>query len=391
MAKGVEDTVLYLYNRLLSLNEVGGNPSHFGIIPTEFHAFNQKRCDAGMLHSLNTTATHDTKRGEDARARLNVISEMPDDWEQQIWTWQEMNRICKTSINGEPVPSNNDEYFFYQTLIGAFPFAEEEFPEFVERIKNYLIKAVREAKVYTAWLRPDSDYEDGYLAFVDRVLANSQENRFLPAFRPLQQKIADYGVFNSLAQVLLKYTAPGVPDLFQGGELWDFSLVDPDNRRPVDYEQRRLWLHDIQAQANLNILALLEELLLTKEDGRIKLFLTTQLLKARKEYRNLFQQGDYQPLTVTGKFAEHIVAFARQDGNTFAIAVAPRLLTRLMQPGESPLGQKVWQDTALELPSEMPSNWKNAISLQPLESDQRLLIGDVFQHFPVALLVSSGG
>jgi (1->4)-alpha-D-glucan 1-alpha-D-glucosylmutase len=390
MAKGVEDTVFYLYNRLLALNEVGGNPSHFGIVPDEFHAFNQKKCQ-NWLHSMNATATHDTKRGEDARARLNVISEMPEVWEEKVWTWSEINRPYKSLINNKPIPDTNDEYFFYQTLIGVFPFTEteieNEFPEFVERIKNYVIKAVREAKVHTAWLRPDSDYEEGYLSFVEKVLASPEQNQFLQSFLPFQQQIAEYGIYNSLAQVLLKYTAPGVPDLYQGCELWDLSLVDPDNRRPVDYEKRQAFLKEIKTKIDSNILETLATLLSQKEDGKIKLFLTAQLLQARKTEQNLFLKGDYQPLAVTGKYAENIIAFARQYEDKMAIAIAPRLLTRLMQPGELPLGEK-WHDTQIEFPPGMPSQWNNAMTKQPYKSDRILAIKEIFEHFPVALLVN---
>ncbi|NJK47237.1 malto-oligosyltrehalose synthase [Candidatus Gracilibacteria bacterium] len=407
MAKGVEDTLLYIYNRLLSLNEVGGNPSIFGITPDEFHAYNLRRCDPRWrwrspserrspsfgrsasegnrwLHSMNATATHDTKRGEDMRSRINILSEMPGTWEQQVWTWNAINRQHKLSREDRLIPDKNDEYFFYQTLIGAFPFNDEELSEFRDRIKDYVIKAVREAKVHTAWLRPDSTYEEGYLTFVDRVLSS---NEFLEAFRPFQKKVAQYSIYNSLSQVLLKYASPGVPDLYQGCELWDFSLVDPDNRRPVDYEKRRAFLQALQLKANSDLLKLIESLLATQEDGKIKLFLTYQLLKARKEDQKLFEQGDYQPLTVTGKFAENIIAFARRYEDKIAIAVAPRFLTRLIEPGKPPLGEEVWQDTRLEFPPEMSFAWKNTISQMHIKTN--LSIGNLFQHFPVALLVNS--
>ena len=381
MAKGVEDTLLYIYNLLLSLNEVGGNPSVFGITPDEFHAYNRRRCDR-WLHSMSATATHDTKRGEDTRVRISILSEMPEIWEQKVWKWSEMNRSYKLSSQNRFIPDTNDEYFFYQTLIGAFPFTDEEISQFGDRVKDYVIKAVREAKVHTAWLRHDSTYEDGYLTFVDRVLTSKE---FLEDFCSFQEKIAAYGIYNSLSQVLLKYTSPGVPDLYQGCELWDLSLVDPDNRRPVDYEKRRAFLHDVQAKAKSDILELIEELFVNKKDGRIKLFLTHQLLQARKEHRDLFARGNYQPLSVTGQLAEHIIAFARCDRDKVAIAVAPRLLTRLIESCDRPLGEAMWQDTRIELPPGMPSAWKNAITEEQLESD--MLIGKVFRHFPVALFI----
>lgn len=387
MAKGVEDTLLYIYNRLLSLNEVGGNPGHFGIDLERFHTFNQKKYDR-WLHSMNATATHDTKRGEDVRARLNIISEIPEQWEEQLQQWSELNRQHKIRVNGKIVPDRNDEYFFYQTLIGALPFAQSEFPQFVKRLKEYVIKAIREAKVHTAWLRPDNAYEEGYLKFIDQVLVDDSSHNFLQVFRQFQHQVAEYGIFNSLSQVLLKNTIPGVPDLYQGCELWDFSLVDPDNRRPVNYEQRIAFLEDLQAKIEQDLLSLISELFSTKEDGRIKLFLTTQVLKARKNYLQLFQQGSYQPLKVSGELANHIVAFARQHQDQVAIVLIPRFLTQIISPGEQPLGKNVWKDTQIELIQGMPTSWKNVITAQAIQGNSTLFVGDILEHFPVALLVN---
>jgi (1->4)-alpha-D-glucan 1-alpha-D-glucosylmutase len=384
MAKGLEDTALYIFNRLLSLNEVGGNPGHFGITAEQFHAFNQNKCDR-WLHAMNATATHDTKRGEDVRARLNVLSEIPAEWERQVQRWSELNQAKKTQIQRRALPDRNDEYFLYQTLIGAFPFTEAELPEFVQRVKDYVVKAVREAKVHTAWLRPDNTYEESYLQFVEGILHHDE---FLQAFRPFQQRVAEYGMFNSLAQVLLKNASPGVPDLYQGNELWDLSLVDPDNRRPVDYERRIAFLHEIQERSQRDILGLIDEMLAVKEDGRVKLFLTHRILQARKANLDLFQTGDYQPLEVTGKFANHIIAFARKYEGQVAIAIATRFLTSLIQPGELPLGEQVWQDTHIRLPAKMPTSWTNAITAQPLQCQQTLFVGTALQHFPAVLLLS---
>jgi (1->4)-alpha-D-glucan 1-alpha-D-glucosylmutase len=388
MAKGVEDTTLYVYNRLLSLNEVGGNPSHFGIKVADFHRFNQKH-QVTWPHTMNTTATHDTKRGEDVRARLNVLSEIPDEWEEQVNTWSAINRGHRSERQGFAIPDRNDEYFLYQTLVGAFPFSEQEHESFVERVKDYIIKAIREAKVHTAWLRPDSEYEEACASFIEKVLDSSISAEFLEAFSPFQQRIADYGIFNSLSQTLLKIAAPGVPDLYQGTELWELSLVDPDNRRTVDFEQRRAYLSAIQKQAKTDILILIQELLSHKTDGKIKLFLTAQLLKARTDYLSLFQDGDYLPLEIQGTYANHIIAFARRQGNQTAIAIAPRFLTSLIQPGEYPLGESLWQDTHLQLPAETSFTWKNVLTQQPLQAKETLSIGTALAHFPVALLVSS--
>jgi (1->4)-alpha-D-glucan 1-alpha-D-glucosylmutase len=387
MAKGIEDTLFYVYNRLLALNEVGGNPGEFGITLDQFHAFNQKQ-NIDWPHKMNATATHDTKRGEDVRARLNVLSEIPDEWEKQVKTWSEINRSKKKDVRGRAVPVPNDEYFLYQTLLGSYPFNEGEDSSFIGRVKDYILKSVREAKLHTAWLRPDTAYEEEFLAFVDRVLEPSDSNEFMKEFLPFQKWVAGYGIFNSLSQVLLKYTAPGVPDTYQGTELWDLSMVDPDNRRPVDYEQRISFLKHIKETAQIDTLKLIHELSSTKEDGRIKLFLTYQVLQARKQNTEVFQKGDYHALNVAGKFKEHIVAFARRFGDTMAIAVVPRFLTTLLEPGEYPLGERVWADTQLQLPQGSPSTWQNAITDQTIYGSGEIAIAQILQHFPVALLVS---
>ncbi|MEK0194507.1 malto-oligosyltrehalose synthase, partial [Microcoleus anatoxicus] len=386
MAKGIEDTLLYVYYRLLSLNEVGGNPSQFGVSLTDFHELNQHQ-QAVWPHKMNATATHDTKRGEDVRARINVLSEIPDEWEQQVKSWRELNSAKKVNLLNRMVPDTNDEYFFYQTLIGTLPFEEIANTDFIERLKNYAIKAVREAKVHTAWLRPDNDYESGFMTFVDHVLEPGEQNQFLKKFTPFWKKVAHYGIFNSLSQTLLKITAPGVPDIYQGTEFWDLSHVDPDNRRPVDFERRIQVLQEIKQQAQSDILQLIEDLISTKEDARIKLFLTTRVLEARKQYLKVFQAGNYQPLEVVGRFKDNLIAFARSYENTTAIVIAPRFLTGIVKPEEMPLGEKVWKDTKLELSEEMPSVWKDAITNQMVESNGQLAIAEALNYFPAALLI----
>lgn len=388
MAKGIEDTLFYVYNRLTSLNEVGGNPGKFGITLSDFHEFNQKQSIV-WTHKMNATATHDTKRGEDVRTRLNVLSEIPQEWEKQVKSWSEINRSKKVKVRGREVPVPNDEYFFYQTLVGAYPLKKNESEHFVVRVKDYMLKSVREAKLHTAWLRPDTDYEDGFLSFVEKVLEPSESNQFFKKFLPFQQWVAEYGILNSLSQTLLKYTSPGVPDTYQGTELWDLSMVDPDNRRPVDYEQRIAFLQEIQEKSQTDILKLIDELSSNKTDGRIKLFLTYKLLQTRKENLAVFQQGDYLPLEVVGKFKDNVVAFARSFGDTMVIAVAPRFLTSLVQPGESPLGEKVWGDTQLELPQGVQSIWRDAITNQTIFGSGKIALAQILQHFPVALLLNN--
>lgn len=385
-AKGVEDTALYVYHRLISLNEVGGNPDLLGISAGVFHYFNQKRQDH-WTHSLNATSTHDTKRSADVRSRINVLSEIPEEWESEVMTWQDLNSSHKHRTHQKMIPDGNDEYFLYQTLIGTFPFNQEDYPEFIERIKNYVIKAVREAKVHTAWLKPDLEYEEKFTHFVETILQPSEENLFLEKLRYFHEKIAYYGVFNALSQTLLKITSPGVPDFYQGTELWDFSLVDPDNRRPVDFAKRISLLEELQQQAESDILGLMKQLLTNYQDGRIKLFLTYRTLLARQQHLDLFQKGAYIPLEVIGKYQEHLIAFARYYNQTTAITLVPRFLTRLIDPYHPPLGSEVWGDTQLVIPHTFQANWTDALSDRQIAPANVISIGEILQHFPVALLI----
>lgn len=385
MAKGFEDTILYQYNRLISLNEVGGNPAKFGISEIEFHYFNKTRA-SHWNHTMNTTSTHDTKRGEDVRARLNVLSEIPDEWQQHVKLWSRINRRKKKKVGDIQAPDKNDEYFLYQTLIGSFPFFESEYDEYIERIKKYVIKAVREAKVHTAWLKPDTDYEDAFMLFIDKILNRFDNNIFLKEFLPFQRKISFYGIFNSLSQTLLKISAPGLPDFYQGTELWDLNLVDPDNRRAVDYEKRHNYLTEIQRHEKDDNLRLINDLLSNRQDGRIKLFLVYKALQVRKNYQSLFENGSYIPLEVEGKYKNHIIAFTRNDGHQWAVAIAPRSLTTLIEAGEYPLGVEVWEDTHINFPEDIHS-WDNMITNQQLNSEGKLWVADILKNFPLGLLI----
>ena len=387
MAKGFEDTTLYVYNRLLSLNEVGGDPNRFGISIETFHRFNKKRATF-WSSSLNATSTHDTKRGEDVRARINVLSEIPREWGNALKRWSKVNRRKKKTVNGMKVPDRNDEYFLYQTLIGAFPFYENEHPSFIDRIKHYILKAIREAKIHTAWLKPDTVYEDAFLAFVEDILNPSEQNQFLKEFLSFQKKVAHYGIFNSLSQTLVKITTPGVPDFYQGTELWDLNLVDPDNRRPVDFEKREKYLQEIIDKEGGNILDLILELLATKEDGRIKLFLIYRALKVRKHMTDFFQKAPYIPMEVEGRFKKHIFSFARKDRGRWVLTITPRLLSSLIKEDEYPLGIKVWDDTSVVLSEDFPLLWEDAITSQSIKGSKTLLMGEVLKHFPIALLIS---
>lgn len=387
-AKGIEDTLFYVYYRFLSLNEVGGCPQYFGITPEKFNEFIEDRLQNWPL-AMNTTSTHDTKRSEDVRARLNVISEIPDEWETQVRNWIELNRMKKMEVEGRLIPDGNDEYFLYQTVVGAFPFLEEEYPTFVERVKDYVVKAVREAKVHTAWLRPDTVYEEGFISFVEQVLEDADENEFLLEFRPFQEKIAFYGIFNSLSQTLLKITSPGLPDIYQGTELWDLSLVDPDNRRPVNFEQRLSFLQEINRRCKTGMMSLLEDLMATSEDGRLKLFLITRALEARRQQIDVFNKGTYVPLKATGRYQDHILAFARTYDKETAITVIPRFLSRVVQPGQFPVGEEVWGDTMIEIPNGSQSDWHETITDHIIPAGDSIPVGLILQQFPVALLVKA--
>ncbi|MDG4560173.1 MAG: malto-oligosyltrehalose synthase [Candidatus Competibacter sp.] len=390
MAKGVEDTVFYVYNRLLSLNEVGAGPLQFGIDLDEFHAFNQQRASC-WPHAMNASATHDTKRGEDARARLNVLSEIPDEWERHLQEWHEINQSRKVQTGDRLAPENDDEYLLYQTLLGAYPFDLAEYPAFIERIKGYLIKATREAKVHTNWLEPDSAYEDALLVFAERVMEPGKDNPFLQSFLPFQRRIQHHGMLNSLGQTLLKLTIPGVPDFYQGTELWDLSLVDPDNRRPVDFERRGVLLKSLQNGAGGNILQLIAELLSAPEDGRIKLFLIYRALRARRADLELFQHGAYRKLTVIGSLESHVVAFARERDERRALVVAPRFSSGLVKDGRYPLGEVAWRETRVLPPAGSRLRWRDALTGQTVQGEEALWLREVLEHFPVALLVNEPG
>ena len=387
MAKGFEDTTLYVYNRLLSLNDVGGDPDHFGVSVDEFHDFVRRRGER-WPHAMNATATHDTKRGEDARARINVLSELPREWGRQLRSWSKINRSKKVSIKDREAPDPNDEYFLYQTLIGAFPPDGAPDGTFLERLKGYLIKAVREAKVHTEWLKPDLAYEEAFVRFAEAILTSSRDNRFLDEFVPFVQRIARCGMINSLGQTLLKIAAPGVPDIYQGTELWDLSFVDPDNRRPIDYVERRRLLGELSSAESTGRLALLDDLLVNWQDGRIKLYLMHKLLTFRRAHPDLFADGDYTALaTPSGLMSECICGFARRLGRSWIVALAPRLTGEMVFNGNLPIGE-VWSRSDLELPPDAPAQWIDAVSGARLEigPGKRLSLDEVFKHFPAALL-----
>jgi (1->4)-alpha-D-glucan 1-alpha-D-glucosylmutase len=398
MAKGVEDTFFYRYNRLLSLNEVGGNPKSFGVSIAAFHQTNQARL-RHWPHSMLNSSTHDSKRSEDVRARINVLTEMATEWQKRVKRWSMQNRSHKTSLEESPGPSENDEYAFYQNLLGAWPLApldEQTRGEFIERIKNMLLKISREAKQHTSWTNPNIVYENALMRFVEGSLGVSN-NPFQNDFLAFQEDIAWFGMLNSLSQVFLKLVAPGIPDIYQGNETWRFCLVDPDNRRPVDFAKRQSMLFSLLERMdaeNAPLSMLQQELLADLSDGRAKMYVIAKTLQLRHDRPDVFNYGSYLPLEVTGSRSHHICAFARKKNNQVMVAVAPRLFATLMQgKKELPLDDSVWHDTAVRLPEEFIGiELHNIFSDQPeslIETENHQLsikVGRLLRSWPVALL-----
>lgn len=330
-AKGFEDTALYRYHRLIGLNDVGGDPNRFGMPVAAFHEANGERA-AHWPHAMLTTATHDSKRGEDVRARLAVLSEMPWAWTRAVHRWARLNRPYKTIIEGAPVPDRNDEYLLYQTLIGAWPVelmgdaGNEHMAEaFRQRIQACMTKSLREAKQHSSWSDPDLRYEQAMSDFVARILDRQSGHLFLDAFLPLQRRVAELGVHKSLVQLALKLTCPGVPDIYQGGELWDLNLVDPDNRRAVDFDLRRRLLKDITAFDALppeQQMATVERWRMRWHDGAIKMHVLHRLLRLRAEHPALFAKGDYQPIDIRGVDHDAAIAFERVARNERVVVAA---------------------------------------------------------------------
>lgn len=391
-AKGIEDTAFYRYHRFISLNEVGCDPHQFGIAPLLVHHQWTSR-QAQQPSSLSATSTHDTKRSEDVRARLNVLSEIPKQWKERALRWQKMNRRLKPKAGGELVPGRNEEYLLYQTLIGVWPLetmTEDMHAVFVGRIQQYMIKAVKEAKEYTSWISPDAEYENAITQFVARVLDRSSPNAFLDDFLPFQRWLSPYGLYNSLSQVLIKFAAPGVPDCYQGTEVWDFSLVDPDNRRPVDFAARARTLMELDALSSpiQSRADLLQDLWAQRADGRIKLFFTTEALRYRRAHCPLFQEGDYVPLKVEGEWAEHVFAFARTQGKETLVVAIPRLLTRVLPETQSAAFEKaVWGETRVLLHDDGESPFRNIFTGETVRTVmtggcQVLPVGQLFSHYP---------
>jgi (1->4)-alpha-D-glucan 1-alpha-D-glucosylmutase len=398
MAKGLEDTAFYRYYRLVSLNEVGGDPSNFGTSVEEFHAANQQRLRS-WPHSMLSSSTHDSKRSEDVRARIDVLTEIPGEWRLKLRRWRNLNRGKKRLIDDQPAPTRNDEYLLYQTLVGMWPLETVDdagWLTFCQRLQQYMLKAAREAKEHTSWANTNCEYEEALSRFVNAVLERSAKNQFLSDFPEFAARVARIGMFNSLSQCILKLTSPGVPDIYQGNELLEFSLVDPDNRRPVDYGLRKQALAALRkaGQSPESLLNMASDLALRLNDGRAKLYLTAKTLCLRKNDPDLFRCGGYTPLKASGPRAHHIVAFAREYQGRSAIVAAPRLnATLLNQERNTVCDDTLWTDTYLEVPQTQTACYHNLFTGEclPLSNNKEvraLPVCKLLQFFPVALLVS---
>lgn len=398
MAKGMEDTAFYRYNRLVSLNEVGGEPDRFGISPAVFHWANQQRLQL-WPYAMLAGSTHDNKRSEDVRARINVISEWPDEWRTRLNRWARINRTKKCTVDDAPAPSRNDEYLLYQTLIGSWPMAlqtQDELDAYRERIDAYMNKALKEAKQHTSWINPNNAYEEAMSHFISALLGKLESNAFLSDFLPFVQQCARFGYYNSLAQTQLRLTVPGVPDIYQGTELFAFNLVDPDNRRPVDFVRHRNLLEAIVQQSRNNdaIAEWLRGMVETPGDGRAKLYLIWKLLEFRRDHEALFRDGDYQPLSGEGERAEELCGFVRTHNDQQLISLTPRLFVQLTGdlPGP-PLGKEVWGETLIQAPAVKGNqSYRNLLSNESINTikhngERYFRASEIFTTFPVAVLV----
>ena len=403
-AKAMEDTAFYRYNRLVSLNDVGGDPRRFGTSLAHFHAVNLDDSEH-RPHWLLGTSTHDSKRSEDLRTRLDVLSEIPDAWGQAIERWSAQADSLHAVVEGEPAPSRNDEYLLWQTLVGAWPLGgltDDSTEDLRKRVQAYMQKAVREAKQHTSWLNPHDGYEKALAGFIDGVLDRQSSGALLQDIGGFVDHIAPFGCANSLSLVALKLTSPGVPDIYHGCEQWNFSLVDPDNRRPVDFARLQAALADLQSMYAQGFPSAAQWMELRRNwtDGRIKHLLTWRLLQLRQAHPEVFARGGYQPLEGEGALSKRLVAYVRGQGEQAVITVAARLLRGVAdQLPPDPQGmQRLWQQTRLPLPQaagggEVVTEWVDWLTGAPAVvtpaggGGAALDVGAALSMLPVAILV----
>jgi len=408
MAKSLEDTLFYKYNRFVSLNEVGGEPNHFGLSVADFHSHNEAR-QKSYPYSMLATSTHDTKRSEDVRARLSVLSEIPDNWQERVLRWMDYNNGRYTYNLDKRIPSSNDEYLLYQTLVGTYPLTvsgSDDLAAFAQRIEAYMLKAAREAKDHTSWINQDATYEDGVKSFINALLkpsnAEGGSDPFFIDFLEFHQHVSRMGLIKSLSQTMFKLTCPGVPDFYQGNELFDFSLVDPDNRRPVDFKTRDEYLTALlpfisadTKKTEEEFKTLLKDMLKNFKDGRLKLFVTAAILQQRKLHPRLFTTGKYIPVGISGDGKENFIAYLREYQGKSLLAVAPVLVTKLISPDQrtlygGPEDTSLWQTTKLNLPKEFQrKKYTDIFTGQSMEfGERRPRITQILERFPIALLTS---
>jgi len=369
MAKSLEDTAFYRYHRLLAFNEVGGDPAAKALSIPDFHRMMERRARE-WPHGMTATATHDTKRGEDARARLTALSEIPGEWTSAVARWKVLN-APHVAVDGDlRAPSSATEYMLYQALLGAWPMDGPD-ASFTERIQAYALKAAREGKEQTSWLNPHEVYEGGLTSFIERILDPSRSGEFVESIAAMAGRVALLGALNSLSQLTLKATLPGVPDFYQGTEFWDLSLVDPDNRRPVDFAARAAALSALDTPD-------WKTLAQDWRDGRIKLAWTAYLLKFRAQFAEAFTSGDYMPLDVSGPHRDHVIAFARRTGGDAAIIVTLRHFAAFSDGGRS------WpRADALDATVDL-----SGYTIDGVETDERLPISSLFTQLPAAVLTA---
>jgi len=391
MAKGVEDTSFYVWVPLGSVNEVGGDPRRPTTSPRQFHDQCRLR-SSRYRQSMLATTTHDTKRTEDVRARLNVLSEIPGEWRAAVQRFSRINKRWRREVDGEPAPTARDEYLFYQSLLGIWPLVPPAAPEraaLVRRLQGYMEKATHEAKQRTSWINPSRAYDDAVRDFVAQTLRDAPQNRFIPEMQSFHESIVDAGQYNALAQLILKLLSPGVPDIYQGQELWDYSLVDPDNRRPVDYTLCRQSLQDVGQKFSSAT---------SLRDSHLKILVTHRLLHLRRRLSHLWSQGDYVPLDVTGPLADHLIAFGwrgTESQRLELIAVIPRFVQKLIEAARqtgtatSPfiLHASTWQESSIVLPADSPTSATCIFTGQAQTFvENTLRAAQVLANFPIGVL-----
>jgi len=378
-AKGVEDTSFYIFNRLIAHNEVGDSPENFGLSRKEFHQKMQRR-NKDYPRTINTTATHDTKRGEDARMRLLVLSEIPAEWFTMVSQWKEITANFRKEKN---IPDKNEEYFIYQALLGSMPLEEEKSDDFLGRTNEYLKKVLREAKIHSNWGEPDEVYENSVFEFVTDILGNET---FRNSFDPFLTKVAGWGAIKSLSQTLIKITAPGIPDVYQGTELWDLSYVDPDNRRPVDYAIRTNYMADFRAFSKSNLKKKNHTLKINFSTGKIKMYVLFKTLLKRRREKEIFQKGDYLPLTMMGKAGKNFIAYARILGEEWRIILVPIYVSGIFDHETLKPRNGSLFDLYIKLPEDAPTEWDFVFTGQSIITEGKIPLQDCISEFPVAII-----